>query len=299
MTIVLGGGPVGLVAAYINKADYCVTDRDPSAPVLRSWAPTYIWRSAATIRLLDSLGMSWKPRDVRVAFISRAGVAWEASAEDRVAYYARSRATSLVASEVPSSAMSDGLECIETFDVGMDDLVKSLMLHVRIRRATAIGVSGDSTHVVLDLKDDIGELRVHTTRLINTLPAPVFDKISGNRHGREWPAVLKTFVLGSPEMDLRGVHYAYVTDPTIPYDRVNVLPTGACVYEFNGSPPDPEFISSVYGRVVFSGEVQVIGEPRRLISDPRLPIIHVGRFARWNRDRLHDVAEQMYKLSLQ
>lgn len=292
--VVLGAGPVGLVAAYVLSTD-CVVGTVPGGGGVRTWAPTFVWRNDAMERLLRSLGAPTTTREVRVGYLGPTGIKLVASASEREEYYRRSRGIPAdVDVKLPSSAMSSGRRTFEAFDLSMDALTNALLCAVRVVEKTVVRIGARDRTAVAFFED--GSV-LETEEMINTLPAPVFDRLAG-RLGRTWEAGKKVFVRGVDRFGLdrarmEGLSYLYVTDPDLEFDRVNLLDD--VVYEFNDREPTPAFLETVEGEVVTRGRFQIRGEPRKRRDDKIPEIKHVGRLARWDhRIRVHDVAEECY-----
>jgi hypothetical protein len=307
--LVLGAGPIGLVAAYLRDG-LCV-GAEVGGGDLRRYAPTFLWRTAATERLLQELGLPREPRTVRFGYLGDTGVKLTYDQLDRLEYYRRSRGIESDAPvEVPRSVMSGGQPgVVETFDLEVDELVEVLLRSVEVCRSEirAIGVEGD------DLGRKIPKIRVVcegfellSNRVTNTLPAPVFDHLLVGRermkHFRptpcEWLAGTKTFQrIDLDELDPaivsaaeRGFAYLYVVSrdrARYPFDRVSFHRGRVASLEFN----HPHVLDA---RDVLSGPFQVLGPSRDPIEFGGA-VRHVGRFARWRHDvRLHDVVEELY-----
>jgi hypothetical protein len=308
-SIVLGAGPVGLVAAYLLDVE-CVGE-EPGGSSLRRYAPTYLWRTEATEQLLLDLDVPFEPTIERFGYLGDEGPKGDFTEEERIEYYRRSRGLAAGAPvEVPRSAMSSGAAGeIETFDVSVDELVEALLARVEVVKARAIA---------LEVEDDGKGRRVPrihvslsngrellTRELVNTLPAPVFDDLVVYRGGSfratpgTWEAGEKTFVRAPLEVcgdvlsrarNEFGFRYVYVVSADrirFPYDRVNFVGADA-ILEFNGEAyPD-------VGEVVASGPFQVKGESRDPVEYGGA-VRHLGRLARWSHSiRIHDVVGELY-----
>lgn len=316
-TIVLGAGPVGLVSAYVLDAEICVGKRVGGGD-LRRWAPTFLWRTEATERLLVDLDVPYDEQTVRFGYLGDDGPNVDFTPEERIEYYRRSRGLSAGAPiEVPRSVMSSGSRGeIATFDVSIDDLVKVLLDRVEVldRRISLVDVIEDAgqRRVPLVRVELSGERELRTRRIVNTLPAPVFDRLL--RHegaffrnvNRTWRAGIKTFVRASIDVcgdtlrkarDAFDFAFVYVVsgDRTrFPFDRVNFV-DGDAILEFNvgdGRETDYDVPKSL-GEIVLSAPRQVKGQSRDPIEFGGA-VRHVGRFARWSHAiRLHDVVREL------
>lgn len=309
--VVLGAGPVGLVAAYVLEADVCVGE-ELGGSRLRRFAPTFLWRTEATEQLLADLDLFWTGRTVRFGYLGDGGPKEDFSEAERLEYYRRSRALEPGAPvEVPDSAMSSGMRGeIPTFDLSIDDLVRALLDRVEVKRGVA---------TVLEIEDRAdggrriprvrvalrGGAELRARALVNTIPAPAFDALCRHEGGsfrktpRRWDAGLKTFVrlpleLCGPVLNeaARELAFAYVVSSDrlrFPYDRVN-FPPGEAVLEFNGDAP-----AELPGELErLSGRLQIRGAVRDPVEFGGA-VWHVGRLARWSHAvRIHDVVEELY-----
>lgn len=313
--LVLGAGPVGLIAAYL-RGGLCVGLKVGGGD-LRRYAPTFLWRTEATEVLLTELDLPWEPRTVRFGYLGDAGVLTTFGERDRLEYYRRSRGIAPDAPVgVPRSVMSGGLSGeIPTFNVSVEELVEALLGQVEVVQAEvkAIGFEGDGlgrrvpkVRVVLDKSELLNKI------VVNTLPAPVFDRllvgVDRMKHFRpthaEWKAGVKTFhrwrVSAMDELIRtafeEGYAYLYVVSKDrerYPFDRVTFVKEGGeqlAVLEYNWE--GPMNVKPTHGLI--SGAFQVLGPSRDPVEFGGA-VRHVGRLARWRHDvRLHDVVSEMY-----
>lgn len=291
-TVVLGGGPVGLLAAHLLGAEACVSEVD-AGPRLGAVAPHHLWRTPATEALLRDLGLATDPLDLRFGWLTDEGLRGTARDYDLAVYAARSRGN-------PGRRVaSDGLPgVVRTFQTPLDSVLEALALRVRVipgRVLRLMGTGDGATHLSLAGSTAV----VLTERVVNTIPAPAFDRLLGFDRARaeaRWPVGVKVFVAGEPLPEVMaaraaGLAYAYVTRVDLPFDRVTIPERGSVVYEFNDCAPLPAFLRSVRGRVVLEARLQVRGEPRPEFDEG---VRHVGRMARWDHSlRLHDVVEAL------
>jgi hypothetical protein len=307
--LVLGAGPVGLVAAYVLEADACV-GAEVGGSDLRRFAPTFLWRTEATEQLLADLDIFWTARTVRFGYLGDDGPRGEFSEEERLEYIRRSRGIEPV--EVPPSAMSSGMRGeIQTFDLSVDDLVSALLDRVEVTRGVATAVEFEDRadggrripRVRLALR---GGAELWARRLVNTIPASAFDALCRYEGGsfrktpRRWEAGSKSFLrlpleLCDPVLAAAAEEFAFVYVVSsdrirFPYDRVNFPTPTEAVLEFNGDPPN-----EVVGEIeCFSGRLQIRGAVRDPVEFGGA-VWHVGRLARWSHAiRIHDVAEELY-----
>lgn len=312
--VVLGAGPVGLVAAYLLEADAVVAEKFGGSGI-RRFAPTFLWRTPATENLLVELGLPVTPRTVRFGYLGDGGVRTTFEPEERLEYFRRSRGIDPGAPvEVPNSAMTSGSSGeIETFDVTVDDLVSALAHHVGVTygRVTVIEVRRTDGRTVPKVRVAVaGGAEFWTRRLINTLPAPVFDSVVRHEDGfnraarRDWPAGEKTFIRvpfaavsselrrARDELDLAYLYVVSADRERFAYDRVTFLGDVA-VFEFNRSESVPT--GGTWERLErFSARLQIVG-PSRDPVEYGGAVWHVGRLARWSHAiRIHDVVEDLY-----
>lgn len=327
-TVVLGGGPVGLLAAYLMRADICLA-RDPGGDArLRALAPTYLWRTEATQRLLADLGILAVERTVLFGYLSEAGASLDVDDRGRAEYYRRSRSLPAGAEVVvPDSAMSSGRAgAIDTYDLSVDDVVNALLMRVSVHRCAVLGVQivereqgrlRPKVRVAVDGTESYlasGPQHINASNLVNTLPAPVYDGLvipfDGSRDRpavRTWEAYAKAFVklpLSACPADLRLAYrsmdlaYLYVVSEDRrrhPYDRVAFRGDDA-VLEFNAETMDEVLeLACGFGEPVASGRWQVRGAARDPVEHAGT-VRHIGRLARWSHAvRLHDVVEEVYR----
>lgn len=294
-TLVLGAGPVGLLAAHLLGAP-CVGERRGGDAELRRLAPTHLWRTPAMEAVLRDLGLPTEAEEVRFGFWGPRGLTDSPTPGERAEYLRRSGRDPGAA---PESAISSGrggrLECFRT---SVDALCASLGARVHVDELRVLGILPDLSAGRLRVQVGFGEQSFDL--LVNTLPAPTFDGLlRGPWVCRDWPVGRKVFVEGMAWADplrvarLEGLRWLYVTDPKIPFDRVTVLPDlPGFSYEFNGGCPE-WFPEAVNGRLLLDAPLQVLGEPRAEFEVGGL-VRNVGRMARWDhRIRLHDVAEAL------
>lgn len=307
MTLVLGAGPVGLLAARLLRAEAVVGAEVGGSATLRSLAPTFLWRTPWTERLVHDLGLLVDPTEVRFGWICPFGVKDAPDELDLEIYLSRSRGKGAAR---PPSLGSSGLPGrLPTFNLGVDELVERLLDQVEVTRAEVLRIDfpEDGERVHVELRDGA---TLESSAVVNTLPAPVWDRLTpavGSIFERRvWPAGTKWFVTGDAYRfdlaeeadDPRGRAYLYVSDPKLPFDRVKIRrwwsPGERFVYEFNREPP-ASFVAEVGGELAWSGPAQVIGAPRDAYEWNGL-VWHLGRLARWDhRVRLHDVTEEVYR----
>lgn len=312
--VVLGAGPIGLVAAHLLEADVVVADRVGGSGI-RRFAPTFLWRTRATERLLAELEIPANPRVVRFGYLDENGVRATFEGSDLLEYYRRSRGIDPGEPvDVPGSAMSSGSSgAIETFDVSVDDLVAALLrrVEVTVGAVNVVEITRSDGRMVPKVRVAVENGREFWTRqLVNTLPAPVFDSVVTHRDvyfraaRREWPVVEKTFVRVPFEAvvgelrrarDELGLAYVYVVSPDrdlFAYDRVTFLDDVA-VLEFN-RPESVPVGAEWEGFERFSARLQIRGASRDPVEYAGT-VWHVGRLARWSHSiRIHDVVEELY-----
>jgi hypothetical protein len=304
--VVLGSGPIGLIAAKILKANLIIGDRIGGNILLRNITPTYLWRTEATKRFLNELGMQWKEKDIRFGWITPEEKYVDvASTEDRICYYHRSRNTYHKES-IPTSVASSGKAgIIESFDVSVGDIVTRLTMNYNGLRTKIQSIKMLAPQMFLINTD---EGNVSTNQIINTLPAHIWDRVfyslSFMCKKRGYALGPKCWVLGKAftkklqdQRDHSFRKFLYCADPEIPFDRVTFLNDHQCYqfsYEFNKYLPPDDFVEEVDGEVILSGDYQILGngkESKEFNGD----VYHVGRFARWDHSiRIHDVIEELY-----
>lgn len=317
--IVLGGGPVGLIAAYLLSADLCVSDRVGGDSRLRSLAPTYLWRTEATEQLLSDLEIPALSRSLRFGYLHDGGVKIEAGAAEREEYVRRSRSLRVDAPvSVPTSALSSGADGrIDTFDVSVDDLTRALSARVQVELGRVESIRFDPVQqgrCPPEVTLRMGDRTLRTGCLVNTIPAPEYDVVCEEFYGsvdrptnHSWDAGAKAFAevglseLGpdlrwaARELDLSYVYVVSADRERYPFDRVTFFADRA-VLEYNAA--DELSARRVAGRgpgeLRASGRYQVRG-PSRAPVEHAGAVYHLGRLARWSHEiRLHDVVEELY-----
>jgi hypothetical protein len=311
--VVLGAGPVGLLAAYLLDADACVGEVPGGAADLRRFAPTFLWRTEATEQLLADLDLFWTGRTVRVGYLDEAGVRDDFVDADRLEYVRRSRGLPPGAPvEVPPSAMSSGRGGeLQTFDLSVDDVVRALLGRVSVTQGVVTAVEfleREGARRVPRARIALrGGAELWTQRVVSTIPAPALDALTRYEGGffrktpGRWEAGRKTFVRApvnvcGPVLEAAAVEYAYVyvVSPdrvTFPYDRVTFPGGGVAVLEFNAE-DEPGPVEGELERC--SGRLQVRGQVRDAVEFGGA-LWSVGRLARWSHAvRLHDVVAELY-----
>lgn len=292
-SVVLGGGPVGLLASHLLGATAVVSESEVGGPGIRDLAPFYLWRTPATEALLRDLDLPTDPLDVPFGWLTDDGLRRVPRDYDLAVYAARSRGNP------GRRAASDGLPgVVRTFRTPLATVLDALTARSRVVRGRALRLAGtgDGTSF-LSLAGETSAILAE--RVINTLPAPAFDRLLG--FGREraearWSAGTKVFAEGDPLPEVAvareaGLAYVYVTRVDLPFDRATIPARGPVVYEFNDCAPLPRFLRAVRGRVVLEARVQVRGTPRPEFDEG---VRHVGRMARWDHSiRLHDVVDAL------
>jgi hypothetical protein len=310
--VVLGAGPVGLVAAYVLEADACVGS-EVGGSDLRRFAPTFLWRTEATEQLLADLDLHYEGRTVRFGYLGDDGPKPDFDEAERLEYFRRSRGLDPGAPvEVPDSAMSSGMRGeIPTFDLSVDDLVRALLGRVEVTRGVVTVVEfedrADGGRRIPRVRVALrGGAELRARRVVNTIPAPAFDALCRYEGGsfrktpRTWGAGPKTFLrlpleLCGPVLNEAAAEFAFVYVVSsdrlrFPYDRVNFPPPGEAVLEFNLE--DPAELPGELER--FSARLQIEGAVRDPVEFGGA-VWHVGRLARWSHAvRIHDVVEELY-----
>jgi len=300
--LVLGAGPVGLLAAYLLRVP-CVGEIFGGSVLLRRLAPSYLWESLALGRVLEDLGLSSEVEEVRFGFWTDSGVTSDPTPLERREYLRRSGRDP---SRAPRSAVSSGTPgVLRCFRTSVEELTRALERALTVRsellRARVTSIAPWILQRRVDVELD-GVSKLPVSEVVNTLPAPVFDSLTPAKLERTWDAGPKWFLgaaraWADPVRDAAsaGLRYLYVSNPRVPFDRVTFLPEGeGFVYEFNRDPAEvlaPGFCEDVFDtNFVGPLRLQVRGEPRSEVEYAGL-VRHVGRFARWDhRIRLHDVA---------
>lgn len=301
--LVLGAGPVGLLSAYVLRVP-CVGERVGGCAEVRRLAPSVLWYLPALAGVLEGLGLPVDLEEVRFGFWGPRGVTSDVTPSERAEYLRRSgRDPDAPTVSALSSGAAGSLLCFRTpVDALCDALARRVELYVGRVSAVSVNYFEKAWTVLL------GSRELRASLLVNSLPAPAFDRLLGAGGGfpRTWDAGSKWFVRGQSAWadPLRvardaGLRWLYVTDPRIPFDRATVLPDGeGFAYEFNSEPPS-WFFGAVYGDVPLGPlPLQVYGEPRPAVEFWGL-LRNVGRLARWDhRIRLHDVAEELLSAHL-
>ena len=294
--IVLGAGPVGLIAAYLLRAS-CVGEVVGGARKLRSLSPTYLWATPGVDALIHSLGFAVKRCRVRFGWLTPAGIMDVPTPEDRARYVARSRGVSLGKASYASSGRRGNLL---TYDLSVEDLVAALRERVTVHRGTVERVVVGTGEIAVLMFEGRIYLR---DSVVNTLPAPVWNGLLQRRIRTPLEAGCKTFVSSEVAWDLRLVEesmlglarrrYLYVSDPEVPFDRVMLRDGHTYVYEFNKSMIPASFLREVDGRIEYSHCGQVTGD---VLPEGEFGgrVVHLGRMARWDHSiRLHDVVDRV------
>lgn len=292
-TLVLGLGPVGLLTSYIKKVP-CVGEQLGGDARLRRLVPTVIWYSPATSGILQELELSQEVEEVRFGFWGPRGITQDVTPTERAEYLRRSGRDP--AAELTSAISSGASGSLLGYKVTVEELCAALGARCDVRVGKVSGILPDLLEGRVRVQATCGELLPDL--LINTLPAPVFDKLlRGEFTTRPWCAGSKWFIEGLSWSALlreardSGLRWLYVSDPCVPFDRVTIRPHGFS-YEFNSQPPT-WFWDDVVGEVVGPLPLQVLGDPRAAIEFGGL-VRHVGRMARWDhRIRIHNVVDEV------
>ncbi len=309
--VVLGAGPIGLITAYLLKADVVIGQKIGGDKLTRSISPNYLWRTESTKRLLKDLNIKWKARDIQFGWILP-GERYERvpRLQDRRFYYNRSRnVNSNPKTFIPPSVASSGkVGVIKSFDITIDHVINTIML---IKDFDILSSKVDAVKMLtpLSLLIDAANVSnmISTNCVINTLPAYVWDKIFVSlpmREIRGWAAGPKCWVVGKAwskklqdEYNHSFQKFLYCADPKIPFDRVTFLnyqQPYQFSYEFNKYLPPDGFIEKVDGELLKSGDFQLHGSPRESKWTDGC-IYHIGRFARWDHSiRIHNAIEELY-----
>jgi hypothetical protein len=309
--LVLGAGPTGLVAAYLLDATFAVGERVGGSELWR-YAPVVLRRNAETEELLADLDLPYRTRVARVGFVGDDGVRDSAGALDRLEYFRRTRGvepSSPVA--VPRNFLPE--HEVPTFDLSVAELVQALLRFVDVvpARIRGIAIEGDDLgRKIPRVRVVYGETELLSRRVVNTLPAPEFDRLLLGRdklkHFRptpnEWRVGRKSFhrvALGSVAEVVRDAAAKYdhlyvvaLDRERYPYDRVNFVRESGehlAVLETNG------VINHAWAtHGTLTGDFLPLGTSRDPVEFGGA-VRHLGRLARWRADvRIHDVVKELY-----
>jgi len=305
-TLVLGAGPVGLIAAEILGARYVVGKDPGGSKTLRNLAPTYLWWTPSVERFLLDLGLNWGSRWVKFGWLCSGEVRDAPSEADLKSYYRRSRGG--VSGKVPSSVASSGKPGeIEVSSVPLEQIIDLLLERNLIYEMEVESIFHLGTVIRFNQSPTV---EFPATTLVNTLPRSVFCEMIFPK--MEFPpeakAGWKTFVSGDAYTSAldrvweeRELDFLYVADESLPFERVKFLHDSwkneRFVYEFNAVSVPPEFLDLVHGKQVYSAPLQI----SEVSTRPRVEelggrVRNVGRLARWDHSiRLHDVIEELYR----
>lgn len=283
---------------------------------LRHFAPMYMWSSISVRELYSKLSLDTGTRTVLFAFLGPRGeLQLECSAVARVAYFFSSRGCPPRGVGPWESVMSSSYAGkLDVMRVGVEGLIKTLTRSVLSRGHLIAGVCVRKVtfrrgviELLLERSGRLSKLRCG--RVINTLPAPLWDTLTGHEGARAWLTNDKWFattrrgVHPSWYLEARaaGYEYLYSIDPNVPFDRVKVQ--DPVVYEFNSAPSAAWLVAMGARVALHSLKVQVIGPGRaeggvspEHIIDSDL-VLHLGRMAQWDHSiRLHTVVECLMKM---
>jgi hypothetical protein len=284
---IIGGGIAGLISAFYNKDYKIITDKIGGQMAMNNAGPRILEVNKYSDILLKDLGLN--DCDIKTATIGyriNNKFVNEINEDTRKQYYMKSRCLKDV-STVPSSIMSDGKNTIKYYDIEWDcilnKLTEAIFDNIIIGKVNIIDTNNNILLVNTDLKNpDIAYFEYD--KIISTIPAPIFFRISNLNPLMELKYAKKVFIILSNDyMNIDNYDYVYYPEDKYEFHRATRLKNGRIALEYTTEHSYRSVLnkwnlfSNSYSHIpigqIISGKVQTIEN-----------VEFIGRYACWNHD---------------
>ena len=275
---ILGGGIAGLITAFYNPEYTIITDSIGGQMSDTGLGPRILEVNEFSSALLDDLGYEDLPtKTAKIGYMVWGQYVNELTDELKLEYYKKSRYLSEL-KEPPKSVMSDGKKEIVYYDINWVDLVNRLIIELKNDPIIGTIHSIDTSH--REVKVDSNIFKYDT--LINSLPAPLFFKLSYLEPEQKLTYVPKTFIITESFFNMGDFDYVYFPGDEVPYHRVTKLNDGKVAVEFTTPQHKDELLEdwpeAIDAKTIFAGQIQS-GNPGHIDN-----VYYVGRFGCWDHD---------------
>lgn len=306
MKFILGSGIVGMIACFYLK-DFIVLTKGKGQDGTRI-GPKIIKKTPFTEKFIEKLNRKTKgtnytihPRQFKCSYNVNGKLTQKITEEQTRQYIMKTRGDSDI-EKFKRNALNDGMASMEGYYMDEVYIALSSTRDAKIRRMFMNIKKLDTKHGRIEGNNpSIGniEMSVNYERLINTLPAHLFNYlISGDKEKLYSPkSEIIILIVRSEELvkSLENNNFVYYVDKNIPYYRISKIGHNMVAVETK-KPFFPAKVFKERYRII-----NTIKLPFGKISDnirPRLRtnISHLGRYA--NNDnglRVHDVIEMFEK----
>ena len=293
MHYIIGGGISGLIASLYNK-DFKIISNDIGGQFgKKNLGPRILQVSKSSFNLLNDLNLRAKTKTCKIGFKIGDHFVDSVSKEDRVKYYLKSRCINDINLSVQykqeySSSMSDGKSEIDYYDVSWQDIIEALI------ERTSAPIIGKVSKIDLVKKEltivDENNLSFVNKyeKLISTIPAPVFYKLSGKKY-EFLRYASKLFVLSS-NYDIKDYDYVYFPENKNKCNRITKVKDNLYSVEYtfiNRNYLSFNTVNSIDMQMLPIGQI-ISGSVEKLENFEFL-----GRFAEWQHNvRITEVIEK-------
>lgn len=295
---IIGSGIAGLVTAYYNPGFKIVGDDLGGQMVKRGLGPRILEVNENSKNLLEDLGYDLKSIEIKTAKI---GYRYEGGTHDTITpeyrkeYYIKSRNIKNEDIDIPSSVMSDGKNKIEYYNIDWKDLVDKLSKEVEGQLIKGLVKKMDLNNKTFNINDN--NTKFEFDKLISTIPAPAFCKLTNIKPESPFMADKKVFIIVSVgSVDIRDYDYIYYPEKEIGYHRITNVGRNRAAIEYTGNRFKSQNLVAKWRHIAISSK-ELPGAQIISGSMPEVPNVEfVGRFAEWNHDiKTDDIVERFRK----
>lgn len=279
---ILGGGIAGLITAYYNPEYTLVSDQLGGQMADTGLGPRILEVNENSATLLGDLGYDTiKVKTAKIGYMVCNQYLDHLGKSFRENYYMKSRYLKEL-KEVPKSVMSDGKNEIKYFDIDWNELIgkllKGIKSHAILGRVSFI----DTVNKEIIVEQEGEQMGYSYDKLLSTLPAPLFYKLSRLKATETLNFVPKTFIIVPEFFDMKDFDYVYFPGNEVEYHRVTKLGNGNVAVEYTTEVKSDTLVKdwtnvidvkTLFGGQIQSGAVDYFDD-----------IIFVGRYACWDHD---------------
>lgn len=289
--VILGGGIAGLLQAYFNPDAVIITDQIGGQFSAKfQLGPKYLHVDDSTKRFFEEIDIKPDIKKIKIGFFYDGHIHSENTEENRKRYFEKTRGSS---TEPYKSVMSANKTEFDSFDIGVDDLIKIIKTKID-NKVILEKIEG------IDLKNKeiltkSGNLKYE--QLISTIPMNTFlflcDKSNIAKSFQSYPT---TFIFSEtlehcPFNDFENYDYIYVSEPQFDFHRITKVP-GGVVFEYKGN--NIKSLECEKDRV----EMKVGQLVQNDINIDFKYVKFFGRYANWRHNVLvNDLLKQLYEIN--
>ena len=270
MNYILGGGMAGLIAAFYNP-DFKIISPDIGGQ--EPLGPRLIQKHPETHRLLRDLGFKdLEVKTAKIGFFYGGKLHTTCPKKLRTEYYIKTR--QVKPQEVPASIMSENKTSIEYYDVAWADLLAALYNSVKDRWM------GEKVSKITKQKITTNTGVKPYKKLISTLPAPIFSKLSFTKLSCDFSAIDKSFGEASSIFSKTDFDYIYFPEKKISINRATKIDANKWLYEKVGRHDGMQIIPKA--QIKQDADLDRMGN-----------IKFIGRYAQWKHNvKIQQVVER-------